>query len=116
MKPTTAFAFVLAATLATGASADSRINRFCGNGHENEITSLDDVKPNPDGYYVVSLFEQVSKGDPRIILTNDPGFHLCTRQTATPGMSANDVYRLDKTGEVEFLFVPISDWKTRHSS
>jgi len=116
MKPTFTTALVFAMTIATSAAADSRIARFCGLGHTNEMASVDDVKPNPDGYFVMSLVEQVSEGDPRIILTNEDDFYLCTRQFATPDMSANDIFRLRKNRQVKFLFVPIAKWTTRPSS
>ncbi|MDU8928983.1 hypothetical protein RXV86_16435 [Alisedimentitalea sp. MJ-SS2] len=116
MKSTTIIAALTAATITGAANADSRIERFCGAGHENEITSLWDVKPNPDGYYVASLNSQISEGDPRIVLTNDPGFHLCTTGVALPGMPENEIYRLKGKRKVKFLFVPISDWSVRPSS
>jgi hypothetical protein len=115
MKPTIIIA--LAAFIAAGtANADSRIERFCGPDHENEVASPWDVQPNPDGYYVVSLSEQVGDGDPRIILTNDPVFHLCTRTIATPEMSATEVHSLGGARMVDYLFVPISEWSARPSS
>lgn len=66
----TKFIIALAVLLATqtAAKADSHIARFCGPDHDNEVASEDDVRPNPDGFYVASLREQVSKGDHRIIL------------------------------------------------
>ncbi|MER9236931.1 hypothetical protein NKI56_33915 [Mesorhizobium sp. M0622] len=47
-----ALALLLAAQ--TAAKADSRIGRFCGPDHVNEVAS-DDVRPNPGGYCVASL-------------------------------------------------------------
>ncbi|MES0097716.1 hypothetical protein [Mesorhizobium sp. M0019] len=47
-----ALALLLAAQ--TAAKADSRIARFCGPDHVNEVAS-DDVRPNPGGYCVASL-------------------------------------------------------------
>ncbi|ESY73054.1 hypothetical protein NKJ90_13300 [Mesorhizobium sp. M0051] len=47
-----ALAFLLAAQ--TAAKADSRIARFCGPDHANEVDS-GDVRPNPGGYCVASL-------------------------------------------------------------
>ena len=79
MKLTTTIAIAVAANITTLAQADSRIDRFCGNGHINEASDTDDVKPNPDGYYVTSLSEQVRDRDPRIILTNGAQFHFCTQ-------------------------------------
>jgi hypothetical protein len=38
----------------SAAGADSRIARFCGPDHVNEVAS-DDVRPNPGGYCVASL-------------------------------------------------------------
>ncbi len=116
MKSTMTIALFLAITASTGANADSRIERFCGSGHVNEMTSVNDVTSNPDGYFVVSLGEQVSEGDPRIILTNNSGFHLCTRQGTTPGMDANDIYRQEGNARVKFLFVPIAKWVARPTS
>lgn len=113
----TTIIIALAAVIAAGtANADSRIVRFCGPGHENEMASPWDVQPNPGGYYVVSLSEQVSEGDPRIILTNDPEFHLCTRTIATPEMSATEFHVLGGARTVRYLFVPISDRSAEPSS
>ena len=64
----------------------------------------------------MSLAEQVGQGDPRIILSNDQDFHLCTRPASTPDMSANDAYLNAGKREVMFLFVPILDWSDRSSS
>ena len=116
MKSTIIIAALTAANISGVANADSRIERFCGAGHENETASPWDVEANPDGYYVASLNAQISEGDPRIIITNDPGFHLCTTAVALPGMSENEIYRLQGKREVKFLFVPISDWSARPSS
>jgi len=115
MKPMMTAA-ILAAIFSNAAYADSRVERFCGAKHQNEIASQDDVRSNPAGYYVVSLAEQVGEGDPRIVLTNDADFHLCTRLASTPDMSANDVYRQDGRREVMFLFVPILEWSAHSSS
>ena len=60
-------ALALAVAVPTAASADSRIVRFCGPAHVNEIASEGDVRPNPDGYYVASLMEQISQGDPMFL-------------------------------------------------
>ncbi|MCV2865884.1 hypothetical protein [Defluviimonas sp. WL0075] len=115
MKPIMTTA-LLALMLPGVAHADSRIERFCGAGHQNEVATQEAVKPNPAGYYVVPLREQVDEGDPRIILTNDQDFHLCTRPVATPNMSANDAYLQSGKREVKFLFVPILNWRERTSS
>lgn len=52
----TRFIIALACFLAwqTAAKADSRIARFCGPDHVNEVAS-DDVRPNLGGYCVASL-------------------------------------------------------------
>ena len=64
-----ALALLLAAQ--SSAKADSRFVKFCGPDHVNEVASEADIRPNPDGYYVASLREQVSEGDPRIVLTHE---------------------------------------------
>lgn len=45
-------------------------------------------RPNPSGYYLASLRQQVSEGDPRIILSTNDDFYLCTRPAATPDMES----------------------------
>ena len=82
-----ALAFVLAAQ--TAAEADSRIAKLCGSDHVNETASTDDVRPNPAGFYVTSLREQVSEGDPRIVLSPTDDFYFCTRSAATPDMETS---------------------------
>jgi len=109
-----ALALVVAAQAA--ARADSRIARFCGPDHVNEIASAGDVRPNPDGYYVASLREQVSQGDPRIFLTTSDEFHLCTRPAASPDMDASKALLLMNERTVKYLFVPVTPWGTRPSS
>ena len=106
----------LAFTVQTAARADSRIARFCGPDHVNEIASEGDVRPNPDGYYVASLAEQVSEGDPRIFLTTSDGFYLCTRPAATPDMDASKALLLMKERTVKYLFVPVTPRGRRPSS
>lgn len=101
----TALALLLAAQTAAG--ADSRIARLCGPDHVNEVASADDVRPYPTGYYVVSLREQVSEGDPRIFLTDGDEFYLCTRPAATPDMDSTKALLLMKERVVKYLFVPV---------
>ncbi|KUM24232.1 hypothetical protein AU467_07435 [Mesorhizobium loti] len=99
-------ALALFSTAQPAASADSRIVKLCGPNHVNEAASTDDVRPNPDGYYVASLREQVSTGDPRILLTSNDDFYLCTRPAATPDMDATKALLLMKERVVKYLFVP----------
>jgi len=108
MKPSFAIiaAFALVAAQST-AVADSRIARLCGEGHANEVASATDVSPNPAGYYVASLREQISTGDPRIILTTDDEFFLCTRPAATPAMDVTKALLLMNKRTVRYLFVPV---------
>ena len=47
-------ALALLSAAQTAAEADSRIAKFCGPDHVNEVAS-DDVRPNSGGYYVASL-------------------------------------------------------------
>lgn len=102
---------IIAATLlaaAQGAArADSRMAKLCGADHVNEVASVDDVRPNPDGYYVASIREQVSEDDPRIILTTSDEFYLCTRSAATPDMDASKALLLKRERVVKYLFVPV---------
>ena len=74
------------------------------------------MRANPDGYYVASLREQVSNGDPRIVLTTGDVFHLCTRTAATPEMDASKALLLMKERVVKYLFVPVVRPDTRGSS
>ena len=112
--------FAIALTLvAAGASAgqtDSRFAKFCGPEHVNEVASADDVRPNPGGYYVTSLGEQVREGDPRIILTTSDDFYLCTRPAATPDMDATKALLLMRERTVKYLFVPVIRRDTRAPS
>ncbi|TGQ28083.1 MULTISPECIES: hypothetical protein [unclassified Mesorhizobium] len=100
----------------TAAKADSRIARFCGSDHVNEVASRDDVRPNPAGFYVTSLREQVSEGDPRIILSTSDDFYLCTRPAATPDMDTSKALLLMHERTVKYLFVPVIRRDTRGPS
>ncbi|MCC2689489.1 MAG: hypothetical protein K0S21_2292, partial [Rhizobiaceae bacterium] len=73
----------------------------------NEVASEDDVRPYPTGYYIVSLREQVSEGDPRIFLTHGDEFYLCTQPAATPDMDATKALLLMHERTVKYLFVPV---------
>ena len=100
-------AFALLSTGALAAQADSGIARLCGAAHVNEVASADDVVAYPAGFYVASLKQQVSLGDPRIMLTTNDAFYLCTRPAATPGMdAANATLRLGER-TLKYLFVPV---------
>ena len=112
--PIIALALLLAAQ--TAATADPRIGNFCGRDHVNEAASEDDIRPNPAGYYVASLREQVSEGDPRIVLTTSDGFHLCTRSAATPNMDSAKALLLMHERIVKYLFVPVVPRGTRAPS
>ena len=117
MKRTSlAIALTLLSAGASAAQADSRIVKFCGPDHINEVASRDDVRPNPAGFYVASLGEQVSEGDPRIILTTSDDFYLCTRPAATPDMEATKVLLLMRERTVKYLFVPVIRHDTREPS
>lgn len=107
---------VLALAAQSAAKADSRVVRLCGPDHVNEVASEDDVRPNPDGYYVTSLREQISEGDPRIVLTTSDDFYLCTRPAATPDMDATKALLLMHERAVKYLFVPVIRRDTRGSS
>lgn len=109
-----AVALLLPAQAAAG--ADSRIAKFCGPDHVNEVASEDDVRSYPTGYYVVSLREQVSEGDPRIFLTDGDEFYLCTRPAATPDMDATKALLLMHERTVKYLFVPVLRRGTREPS
>jgi hypothetical protein len=109
-----ALALLLAAQ--SSAKADSRFVKFCGPDHVNEVASEADIRPNPDGYYVASLREQVSEGDPRIVLTTSDGFYLCTRSAATPAMETSKALLLMHERRVKYLFVPVIRRGTRSSS
>ena len=100
----------------TAAKADSRIAKFCGSDHVNEVASTDDVRPNPAGFYVASLREQVSEGDPRIVLSTGDEFYLCTRTAATPDMDTSKALLLMHERIVKYLFVPVIRRGTRSSS
>lgn len=86
---------------------DSRVAERCGADHVNEVASPDDVRANPDGFYVASLNEQVSLGDARIVFTtSDAGPYLCTRSAATPEMdTTNAILNADRR-VTSWLFVP----------
>jgi hypothetical protein len=114
----TKFIIALALLLAaqTPAQADSRIVRLCGSDHVNEVASRDDVRPNPAGFYVTSLSEQVSEGDPRIIRSLSVEFYLCTRPAATPDMDTTKALLLMHERTVKYLFVPVIPRGTRASS
>lgn len=103
------FVIALASCFAalSAAKADSRIAELCGSDHVNEVASKDDVRSNPDGFYVTSLREQVSEDDPRIILSPVDDFYLCTRPAATPDMDATKALLSMHERAVKYLFVPI---------
>jgi hypothetical protein len=109
-------ALALLSAAQTAAKADSRIAKFCGTDHVNEVASGEDVRPNPDGFYVASLREQVSEGDPRIILTTSDAFYLCTRSAATPDMDATKALLLMHERTMKYLFVPVIRRDTREPS
>lgn len=84
---------------------DRRIAEYCGAGHINEIASDDDIRSNPDGFFVTSLGEQLSLGDARVILTNEDDPYLCTRPSATPDMDATQAALNKDKRIVRWLFV-----------
>lgn len=103
----TALALIFASTAAFASSgADTRIAALCGPNHTNELTSATDVQSNPDGYYIRSLKEQVSLGDPRIVISESGQPYLCTRSAATPDMDAVTFALHRQTRVARWLFVP----------
>lgn len=73
-------------------------------------------RPNPSGYYLASLRQQVSEGDPRIILSTNDDFYLCTRPAATPDMDFTKALLLMHGRIVKYLFVPVMRRDTRRPS
>lgn len=106
MKTLTLIAALSGLTLASQTKAESLISKHCGPGHVNEVASADDVSANPDGYYIRSLQEQVSHGDPRIVTAVGDVFYLCTGSAATPEMDAGRAALLMNERRVRYLFVP----------
>ncbi|MES0070133.1 hypothetical protein NKJ73_30850 [Mesorhizobium sp. M0074] len=106
----------LLVTAQAAAAADPDIARLCGPDHVNEVASSDDVRPNPRGYYVASLKEQVYEGDPRIFLTTNDDFYLCTGPAATPDMGSTKALLLMKERVAKYLFVPVIRRDTRRPS
>src|SRR5512139_728431 len=104
-NPIIALALILVAQ--TAAQADTRIAKLCGSDHVNEAAAKDDVRPNPAGFYVASLREQVSLGDPRIVLSSGDDFYFCTRPVATPDMDSTKALLLVRERTVRYLFVPV---------
>jgi hypothetical protein len=100
----------------TAAKADSRFAKLCGPDHVNEVASEGDVRSNPAGFYVTSLREQVSEGDPRIIVSPSDDFYLCTRSAATPDMDTSKALLLMHERTVKYLFVPVIPRGTRSST
>ena len=109
-------ALALLLTAQTAAEADTRIAKLCGSNHVNEAASTDDVRPNPAGFYVTSLREQVSEDDPRIVLSPSDDFYLCNRSAATPDMDTTKALLLMHERVVKYLFVPVIRRDTRSSS
>lgn len=93
--------------IAAAAQAEPRIDTLCGSGHQNEVASPQDVKANPNGYYIVSLRTQLSLGDPRIVDATGDVFHLCTSSLATPDMETTRAQLLMHARKVKYLFVPM---------
>lgn len=96
--------------------AQSMIDAFCGHDHANEVAAPGDVQANPDGFYVQSLKEQLSHGDPRIVRGVGDRFHLCTTSAATPDMDSTRAIQLMNERRVKFLFVPNDCPKARPGS
>ncbi|TIS60767.1 MAG: hypothetical protein E5W93_10115 [Mesorhizobium sp.] len=117
MKPTRLIiSLALFVSAQAAAAADPDIAKLCGPGHVNEVASSDDVRPNPRGYYITSLREQVYEGDPRIFPTTNDDFYLCTRPAATPDMDSTKALLLMKERAVKYLFVPVIRRDTRRPS
>jgi hypothetical protein len=91
---------------ALAAQADSDIALLCGLAHVNEAASAYDILAYPAGYYVASLKEQVGLGDPRIILTTNEEFYLCTRPAVASGSDSTGATLPMRQRTVKFLFVP----------
>lgn len=104
----TSFIIALSLVLAapTASMADSRIAKLCGPDHANEVASGNDIRPNPVGFFVASLAEQVGDRDPRVILTTDDVFYLCTQAAATPAMDTSNAMGLSNKRRVKYLLVP----------
>ena len=96
----------VALVMASSALAETRVDALCGSEHRNEVAGPQDVKANPDGYYIGSLRTQLSHGDPRIVQATGEVFHLCTISAATPDMETTRALLLMQTRAVKYLFIP----------
>jgi hypothetical protein len=100
---------IIALCMLTGtAQAESMISGLCGQDHINEVAALDDVMPNPDGYYVRSMQTQLSHGDARIVEAVGTTFHLCLRSAATPDMDTSRAINFATQKRIKYLFIPVS--------
>lgn len=108
MKFSVVAAVILTASTTT-ANAQSMVGRLCGIEHVNETFSSNDVRANPDGYYIESLGIQLSHGDARIIYAVGKTYRLCTREAVTPAMNDSNFQGLGPHRVVSYLFVPVCE-------
>ena len=102
----TALVICTALTAIPAAQADELYDFVCCPRDNCESVASNSVSQVADGYLVHSLQEVVATGDPRIRISRDGRYHLCTRSRATPEMSGAQVAALAGQRQVKCLYVP----------
>ena len=102
---TIALSTVLAAAM-TAAAAQSWYAPGCCPQTGCRPARPGEVRQAAGGYYIEPLRLFVSAGDPRVLVSGDAGYHLCTAPAATPDMEISACYLAMDLRTLKCLYVP----------
>lgn len=100
------FVVVSCGLFAGQASAETLYDFACCPNDDCQTSGIDQVTQQADGWHVASLDEVISFDDPRIRVSSDGQFHVCTRSIAIPGLSWSQVDQLSGARTLKCLYIP----------
>ena len=91
---------------AAEASAETLYDFACCPNDDCKNSGADQITRQANGWHVAGLDQVIGFDDPRIRISRDGQFHVCTRSTATPEMSWSLVDQLSGERTLKCLYIP----------
>ena len=109
MKPIVLVLYFITASIGQGI-ADELYDFDCFPDDDRQVIDTGAVILLAAGYYGTELDELVRFDDPRVRMSRDGQYHVCTRTSATPDLSPTEINQIRGTRVVKCLYVPSMSW------
>ena len=97
---------LLVGLAASAGHAQNAISAECCPQRDCRVDVSNGVAMTDNGYHIVDLDIDVSVDDPRVGISPDGQFHVCSRAEATPNMSPSKFGLSSKAPTLKCLLVP----------